>query len=263
LFAGLETLKNLIDMKKKNIANICSLILVVLLFLFSSSCKKDDIAEESNNVTDIDGNVYQTVVIGTQVWMAENLRVTRYRNGDIIGTTTPAILDISGEASPKYQWAHDGDETNVATYGRLYTWYAVNDIRNICPIGWHIPTEEDINTLRDYLITNGYNYDGTTSGNGFAKALTSKSNWIFSTEKGAVGNTDYPGKRNVTGFNGLPGGVRSAVGIFSDLNTWGAIWGASRDSTTALNMNCYYANRDLAFSFFPKKTGTSVRCLRD
>lgn len=250
-------------MKKENIANICPLILVALLFFSISSCKKDDIAEEPNTITDIDGNAYHTVTIGTQVWMAENLRVTRYRNGDVIGTTTPAILDISGETSPKYQWAHDGDETNAATYGRLYTWYAVNDSRNICPTGWHIPTEENMNTLRDYLMTNGYNYDGTTSGNAFAKALASKSNWIFSTKRGAVGNTDYPEKRNATGFNGLPGGVRSAVGIFSDLNTWGAVWSASADSATALNMNFYYAFQNLAFDFFPKETGVSVRCLRD
>ena len=102
-------------------------------------------------VTDIDGNVYNTVTIGTQVWMKENLKVTKYRNGDAIGITTPATLDIWGETSPRYQWAYDGNESNVATYGRLYTWYAVTDSRGVCPTGWHVPTDSEWTTLTDYL----------------------------------------------------------------------------------------------------------------
>lgn len=95
------------------------------------------------SVTDVDGNSYTSVKIGIQVWMAENLRTTKYRNGDLIGTTTPATLDIRTENTPKYQWAYEGNENNVATYGRLYTWYAVNDSRNIAPIGWHIATNAE------------------------------------------------------------------------------------------------------------------------
>jgi uncharacterized protein (TIGR02145 family) len=102
-------------------------------------------------VTDIDGNVYHTVTIGTQTWMAEDLKTTRYRNGDSIGTTNPDTFDISSESAPKYQWAYNGDESNVATYGRLYTWYAATDKRTIAPAGWHVPTNAEWDTLTNYL----------------------------------------------------------------------------------------------------------------
>ena len=102
-------------------------------------------------VTDIDGNVYKTVKIGNQVWMAEDLKTTRYRNGDLIGTTSPDTLDIHNENTPKYQWAYDGNESNVATYGRLYTWYAATDKRSIAPAGWHVPTNAEWDTLTIFL----------------------------------------------------------------------------------------------------------------
>lgn len=81
-------------------------------------------------VIDMDGNQYETVKIGDQWWMSRDLKTTRYNNGDLIGTTNPATLDISSESDPKYQWPYNGDETNAASYGRLYT---------SCPAGWHIP----------------------------------------------------------------------------------------------------------------------------
>src|SRR4030043_1346528 len=87
----------------------------------------------AQTVTDIDGNMYNTVTIGTQTWMQENLKVTKYNNGDLIGTTSPPTLDISGEIAPEYQWAYNGNDTNVATYGLLYTWYVVTDNRGLCP----------------------------------------------------------------------------------------------------------------------------------
>ena len=108
---------------------------LLLLALLATSLAAQENGRDTPTVTDIDGNVYQTVTIGKQVWMAEDLKTTRYRNGDLIGPTTPATLDINSESSPKYQWAYDGDEKNVATYGRLYTWYAVADGRNIAPVG--------------------------------------------------------------------------------------------------------------------------------
>ena len=116
---------------------------------------------ETAPVTDIDGNQYNTVTIGNQVWMAENLKTTKYQNGDEIGTTTPATLDISGETSPKYQWAYNGSEANVNTYGRLYTWYAVADERNICPAGWHVPSDDEWKTLEMFLGMTQEQADGT------------------------------------------------------------------------------------------------------
>lgn len=102
-------------------------------------------------VTDIDGNVYKIITIGTQVWMAENLKTTKYRNGDLIGTTNPSTLDISSQPNAKYQWPYSGKESNVATYGRWYTWYAATDNRSICPKGWHVPSDADWTTLISVL----------------------------------------------------------------------------------------------------------------
>ena len=82
---------------------------------------------------DADGNNYAVVAIGNQIWMAENLNTTKYRNGNIIGTTNPANLDIYLEESPKYQWAYNGEETNAAIYGRLYTLDAATDQQQYCP----------------------------------------------------------------------------------------------------------------------------------
>ncbi|MFZ3064200.1 MAG: fibrobacter succinogenes major paralogous domain-containing protein, partial [Nitrospirota bacterium] len=104
----------------------------------------------NTTVTDIDGNVYNTVTIGAQVWMKENLKATKYRNSEDIPTT---IADISGETSPKYQWAYGGNINNAAVYGRLYTWYAATDSRGLCPTGWHVPTNAEWTTLTDYLGT--------------------------------------------------------------------------------------------------------------
>jgi hypothetical protein len=100
-------------------------------------------------VVDIDGNAYHTVTIGNQVWMVENLKVTHYRNGDAIPNVTDgtAWLDLTTGAYCEY----DNDVNNVATYGRLYNWYSVNDSRNIAPAGCHVPSDDDWQTLVDYL----------------------------------------------------------------------------------------------------------------
>jgi uncharacterized protein (TIGR02145 family) len=127
---------------------------MVLVLILSNSCKKDNPTQpdkKPSTVTDGDGNIYGKVIIGTQVWLTENLKTTKYRNGDLIGTTTPAGLDIYDEVTPKYQWAYAGNEDNVATYGRLYTWYAITDTRNVCPTGWHVPSDAEWLTLENYL----------------------------------------------------------------------------------------------------------------
>lgn len=123
------------------------LIIIVFTLILDNSFKKDDIIEVPDTITDIDGNVYNTISIGPRIWMVENLKTTRYNNGDLIGTTTTLNKDITGENNPKYQWPDAGLEENVQTWVRLYTWYAVKDSRGICPAGWHIPSDEDWETL--------------------------------------------------------------------------------------------------------------------
>jgi uncharacterized protein (TIGR02145 family) len=215
-------------------------------------------------VADADGNIYSTVRIGSQIWMAENLKTTKYRNGDLIGTTSPYNKDISGETDPKYQWAYNGNESNVTTYGRLYTWYAVTDTRNVCPIGWHMPSDGEWTTLENFLIANMYNYDGTTTGNKYAKSLASTSGWPVSSNTGAVGNTDYPGKRNATGFTALPGGFRIGDGIFGSVGYFGYWWSATEsDATDAWLRLLYYVLSDVGRDLASKESGLSVRCVRD
>jgi uncharacterized protein (TIGR02145 family) len=100
-------------------------------------------------VNDIDGNTYKTIVIGTQTWMAENLKTTKYRNGDTIPTnlTNAAWSDATTGAYAIY----NNDAANNTIYGKLYNWYAVTDSRNICPVGWHVPSDSEWTTLVNYL----------------------------------------------------------------------------------------------------------------
>lgn len=145
----------------------------------------------SQTVTDIDGNTYNTVTIGTQVWMKENLAVTRYQNGDSIGTTNPETLDISTEVSPKYQWRVGYSDSLLAIYGRHYTWYAATDSRNVCPVGWSVPTDADWTTLTNFL---GGNLDSV----GGPLKETGTTHW----------NSPNTGADNSSGFTALPGGGR-------------------------------------------------------
>ncbi|MDD4729737.1 MAG: FISUMP domain-containing protein, partial [Dysgonamonadaceae bacterium] len=119
-------------------------------------------------VTDIDDNVYHTVTIGTQVWMVENLKTTKYNDG----TSIPLVSDgtaWSNLATPGYCF-YNNDAANKSTYGALYNWFTVNT-NKLAPTGWHVPTDAESTTLENYLIANGFNYDGTTTGNKIAKSM--------------------------------------------------------------------------------------------
>ena len=197
-------------------------------------------------VTDIDGNVYNTVTIGTQVWMKENLKVTKYRNGDAIGITTPATLDIWGETSPRYQWAYDGNESNVATYGRLYTWYAVTDSRGVCPTGWHVPTDSEWTTLTDYL--------GGESVAGGKMKEAGTTHW----------NSPNTSADNSSGFTALPCGYRTYRGSFVHIGVYGYWWSATEyDATYAWDRYLYYISGNANRNYNEKHYGFSIRCVRD
>lgn len=215
-------------------------------------------------VTDIDGNIYNTITIGNQVWLAENLRTTRFLNGDEIGTTTPSTLGVMYDRDPVYQWAYDGNEKNIAKYGRLYTWYAVMDPRGISPAGWHIPSVEEWIVLEKYLIANKYNYDGTTDGNRIAKSMASASGWGFSREIGAVGNNDFITYFNKTGFTALPGGYRDFEGKFQRIGITGCWWSTTEENSYNANYRYLgYSRSDLISSSYFEFCGVSVRCIKD
>ncbi len=184
---------------------------------------------EGGVITDYDNNVYNTIKIGTQVWMSENLKTPKYNDG----TTIPLLTDDNAWGAlitPGYCWYNNDEARYKAAYGALYNWYIVdaasNGGKNVCPSGWHVPTDGEWTTLENYLIANEYNYDGTTIGNKIAKSLASSIGWTSSTTAGAVGNTDYTAKRNATGFTTLPGGYRNDDGTFNDGGN-GGWWSAT------------------------------------
>ena len=157
-------------------------------------------------ITDIDGHQYETVKIGKQVWMKENLKTTRYNNGDTIGTTYPDTLDISNETMPKYQWAYEGDKKYVEVYGRLYTWYTITDSRKVCPSGWHVPSLNEWKELFDFL--------------GSGKIAAGK------LKEAGTSHWESPNSyaNNESGFTALPAGSRWLYGEFAQLGKHGHYW---------------------------------------
>jgi len=214
-------------------------------------------------VTDIDGNVYKTVTIGTQTWMAENLKVTHYRDGTAIPNVTS---NTTWGSLTSGAWCDNSNSTTNGTiYGHLYNWYAATDSRNIAPIGWHIPSAAEWNTLENYLIANGFNYDGTTSGNKIAKSLASTVYWMTDTSAGSIAND--VSKNNKSGFNGLPSGWRYWGNGLSYALGSGAVWWSS---TNTYNLSLS-ANKNYSQSFDDstvptngyKQYGLALRCIKD
>jgi uncharacterized protein (TIGR02145 family) len=212
-------------------------------------------------VADADGNIYSAVRIGSQVWMAENLKTTKFNDGTDIPLVTGNTA-WGNLTTPGYCWFFN-DEVYKDTQGALYNWYTVNT-GNLCPAGWHAPTDDEWTTLENYLIANGFNYDGTTTGNKYAKAFSSTSLWYSSTNTGAIGNTDYPAKRNATGLTALPGGNRGTNGAFNDVGITGDWWSATEgDAANAWSRYLYNHESSVYRNFFNNKFGFSVRCVRD
>ncbi len=178
-------------------------------------------------VTDIDGNVYNTITIGTQTWMTENLKTTRYRNGD----TIPNITNLAAwtDSTTGAFCSYDNNQTNAATYGFLYNWYAAVDSGNIAPVGWHVPSDEEWDILTTYL-----------------------------------GGEDEAGEKLIiVGFIPLPGGC-IYNGTFSFLNNFGYFWSTTESSPIEagyLYTNCFCCNAST--SYYLKNSGFSIRCVKD
>jgi len=232
----------------------------------------NEVSFTTDQVKDIDGNAYTTVDIGTQVWMVENLRTTKLNDGTKLKADNdiPLITDNTTWTSlstPAYCW-YENDEETYGSYGPLYNWYAVNT-GNLCPDGWHVASKSEWDAMLQYLIDNGYNYDGTTntpiSENKLAKAMASASGWTSSVNTGTPGNTDYPDKINATGFSARPGGYRSATnGSFFDRNAHGYWWTSSSSNDDDAHCYSIFNSWDqVDYWEFGKKYGLSVRCVKD
>jgi uncharacterized protein (TIGR02145 family) len=200
----------------------------------------------SETFTDIDGNVYHAVNIGTQTWMVENLKTTKYRNGDLIPHLTDSLAWVTSVIGA-YCWYNNDPGTYKADYGALYNWYTTADSRNIAPSGWHVPSSEEFTVLANYL--GGRDVAGD-------KLKESGTNHWLAPNNGT----------NVSGFTGLPGGARGWYwSETSGLGENGYFWTTtSKDAGTAWFR--WFPTGDSAGFFLSneeKPAGNSVRCVRD
>jgi uncharacterized protein (TIGR02145 family) len=200
-------------------------------------------AQNGKIVTDVEGNVYKTVTIGKQVWMAENLKTIRYSDGKNI----PLVTDEKAWDSlttPSYCWYNNDEVTYKNTCGALYNWYTVNTGK-LCPTGWHVPTDAEWTTFTNYL-------GGATVASGKLKE-TGFTHW----------GSPNAGATNETNFTALPCGVCGG-GKFNSIRT-GGFWWSATESNNDKAWSRYLIN---SFSDVPrfdnnKKAGYSVRCVRN
>jgi len=261
-------------MKKASIIILCFLSIVEIMAQPQKKSPQNPskhpgfTISQSTTVKDIDGNIYNTVVIGKQTWMVENLKTTKFKDGgNILVVTDPAAWNTFTTPTPCFCW-YDNDIENKELYGGLYNWHAVNTGK-LAPKGWHVPTDAEWSILETYLMENGYNYDGSTSGNKYANALASDDYWEFygefegENEPGTVGGSDFPNSQNKSGFNAYPNGCL-ADDFFGNKYYHGYWWSATESSID----NAWY--RLIAFDIsavardnFSKNLGFSVRCIKD
>ena len=164
-------------------------------------------------------------------------------------------MDISNTTNPEFQWQC----TNKAL-GRFYTYYTITDSRNICPAGWHVPTDDDWTALTTYLINNGYAYKG--QGDLVAKSLAAQSGWIADTTAGNVGNDQQ--SNNSTGFTAYPTGGRIYTGVLEFVGLHAIHWSSTESSPTSAYFRCIgYIPGAVFRGTFKKSYGLPVRCIQD
>ena len=211
-----------------------ALVFGVCLIVAYGCKKEDDISDTQNNekIVDSDGNIYHAVVIGSQTWLVENLRTTKYNNGDQIPTTNPIILDVSDEGEKaEFQWAYNGNEEFASTYGRLYTWHVISDSRGICPKGWHVPTLTEWNKLIEYL-----------GGDELADEKL----------------------KDTKGFNAKLGGYRYYTDFFLGLESTTCWWTSTKeDDEYAYRVILSNEDNALDVSYLFGSYGMAIRCIKD
>lgn len=207
----------------------------------------------AGKVTDIDGNVYKTVKIGDQWWMAENLKVTHYRDG----TSIPNVKSDSmwGNLTTGACCAYHNDEETFIIYGYLYNWYSVNDKRNIAPTGWHVPTDKEWKKLEMYL--------------GMKRSEAYKKGWRGINEGNKIkkaGTTQWDKHvNNESGFSALPGGLRGhQTGYFGGKGSSADFWSSTDYSSSHAWNRCLKVHESGISRYnYDKRLGMSVRLVRD
>lgn len=223
--------------------NFLKYLIVIFGIYIISGCEKDsDI--NANKLLDVDGNIYNTITIGSQVWMAENLKTTKYNDG----TAIPLLTDITAWQTPNnagYCWYNNDSSTNAHIYGALYNWHTVKS-EKLCPSGWHVPTDEEWTILTDYL-------GGSNIAGGKLKE-TDTMHW----------NSPNSGATNETNFGALPGGYRFGSGTFFAIGEKGYWWTSSKKTLeVVLSRNMSYDYSDIHKNAGYMNNGLSVRCVRD
>ncbi len=198
----------------------------------------------SDEVIDIDGNRYLTVTVGTQIWMRENLRTSRYQNGDSI---PEIILYSDWAASSNGAWCwYDNSHFNDTPYGKLYNWYAIEDSRNLCPVGWHLPVNSELTTLSDF-------FGGAVVAGGKLKEI-GLAHW----------NAPNAAASNRGGITDLPGGYRHSDGTFHGIGIYSDWWTKTVHSTdSAWYHETYHDDQNVNIYATEKVYGFSVRCIKD
>ena len=222
----------------------------------------------SGSVTDQDGNTYDYLTYGDQVWTVENAEMVTY----IDGTPIPQVTDQTEWSNLSTgAWCYYDNDPNK---GVLYNWYAVMGIhdtdpntpnKEFAPEGWHVPTAAEWTTLHNYLIANGYNYDGTTTENKIAKAMASTTGWLSSTILGTPGNNQST--NNSSGFNAYPKGWRWGFDLgFEGEGDTAVFWSTTDFSSSDANFFDIRNDREYVFTggdFYYKENGNSVRLVKD
>jgi uncharacterized protein (TIGR02145 family) len=232
----------------------------------------------TGDVHDIDGNEYATIGIGTQIWLAENLKTEHYADGSPIQKVSGKYnWEILGVEDKAFCWYNDDSSSYGSIYGALYTWAGAmngansssenpSGIQGVCPSGWHLPSDAEWLIMEDFLISQGFNCSDIPNdiGNHYAKSLAAKTNWNFSYNVGAIGSNDFPLYRNITNFSALPGGQRYSEGSFGSDKSGGYWWTSTEnESFSAWNREMNYDYSFVTRLAWEKKRGYSVRCIKD
>lgn len=266
---------------KKIFALVLGFALPFLFAVSLSSCKKEKIEENQepvgdgliqNAVQDYDGNTYNAVKLGKQVWMASNLRTTHYADG----TAIPAGNMMTDNGTDPHRYNPDDNSSTVGTYGYLYNWAAAmkkgnsstanpSGVQGACPNGWHMPSDAEWKELTDYVSSQSKFQSGGTVN--IAKALAATSGWDQSPVANSVGNNQS--SNNATGFSAVPAGecqqtpnYFGACAYFWTATKYGN--GTGENDLIAYNrVMRYYEATVTSDDYSFKRNGLSVRCVRD
>ena len=249
---------------KKIIEKTIVVFLLTIIFTMFMGCGEEDENTNPDNktnnkttalfnsdktygtLTDQDGNVYKTISIGTQTWMAENLRTTKYRDGSDIPEVKSADAWFALRSDAYCNYNNTTSVDSIATFGRLYNWNAVNDSRKLAPFGWHIASNAEWSTLKDYL-------GGSLMAGGKLKEV-GLTHWLEI--NGAA--------TNESGFTALPGGEINSVGRFELVGVIGCWWSADyADDYASWDWTILNNNGNIGTGTTNKAFGFSVRCVKD